>query len=102
MIHDTTGYPLYSASLTLGPNETKTAEIDIDCLDDYVLSGTSVTGVTVEARRSGDVSWTNIETSTLSLGTWAGTTQRFEVRFTAGAITAFSRPSFTLSVELGS
>lgn len=99
MIYDTDGLPIYSAALALGPNEVKTASVDIDCLANYVLKGTAVSGVTVEAKHSAAGSWTNIETSTIALAAWAGTTQRFLVRFTTSSVGSFSRPSFTLSVE---
>lgn len=101
MIFDTEGLPIYSAAIGLGPNEQKTAEIDVDCKTGYVLKGTAVSGVTVEAKHEDAAGWTNIETTTISLTPWAGTRERFLVRFTTSTVATFDRPTFTLSVELG-
>lgn len=99
MIYDTDGLPLYSASVSLGPNETKTAEIDIACKTGYALKGEPISGVTVEAKHEDAVSWTNIETTPIALDSWAGTTERFKIRFTTGTVSAFDRVSLSLSVE---
>lgn len=101
MIFDTEGLPIYSAAIGLGPNEQQTAEVDIDCLADYVLKGTAVSGVTIEAKHVDAVSWTSIETTTIDLTPWAGSRERFLVRFTTATVTSFDRPTFTLSVEIG-
>lgn len=100
MIFDTDGLPLYSAAVGLGPNEQKTATIEVDCLEGYALKGTAVSGVTVEAKHEDDAGWTNIETTDIALTPWAGSRETFLVRFTTTTVSAFSRPTFTLSVEL--
>lgn len=99
MIYDTDGIPVYSAAVGLESNEQKTATVDVDCKVGYSLKGTTVAGVTVEAKHEDAPSWTNIETTPIALGAWAGQTERFLVRFTAGAVTSFDRVSFTLTVE---
>lgn len=98
MIFDTDGLPVYSAAVALGTGEQSTATVDVECRTGYSLRGTAVTGVTVEAKQEDAVSWTNIETTPIDLTPWAGTTERFLVRFTAGTVTSFDRVTFTLSV----
>lgn len=98
MIYDTSGTPVYSAAIALESNEEKTAEVDIDCLAGYSLSGTSVSGITVTAKHQDAVSWTNIETTPISLATWAGETERFLIKFSASTVSSPERLSFTLTV----
>ena len=99
MIFDTDGLPAFSTTVGLGPNDQKTATIDIECKTGFSLKGTAVSGVTVEAKQEDAVSWTNIETTPIDLTTWAGTTERFLVRFTTASVTSFDRVTFTLTVE---
>lgn len=99
MIFDTEGLPVFSAAVGLGPNGQKTTTVDVECKTGYSLKGTAVSGVTVEAKQEDAVSWTNIETTPIDLTPWVGTTERFLIRFTAGAVSSFDRVTFTLTVE---
>lgn len=101
MIFDTAGLPIYSAAIGLGSDEVKTAQIDVDCRSGYRLKGTEVDGVTVEAKHEDGISWTDLETSTIDLTPWAGSRERFLIRFNAATVAEFDRPVFTLAVELG-
>ncbi|MBX3288449.1 MAG: hypothetical protein KF855_03795 [Acidobacteria bacterium] len=64
------------------PADAAEAHLKFDCRAGYVLK--AVSGPTIEARRQGDVTWTNIKTSSLSLTPWDGTRQIFEIKAVAG------------------
>lgn len=74
--------------------------IPIECDSDSTLAASAVADLTVEARLSGVGGYTNIETGTLDLSPYTGTTQNFDIRVTAGAIAGTQpvRRIFTLTV----
>ncbi len=98
MIYDNSGEPILSAAFSMSSSEVKTATIQIDCVAGQYLRGESVAGLTVEAKHNAAGGWTNIETTPISLGTWDGNKETFQVRFTAPSVTEYSRKSFTLTV----
>jgi hypothetical protein len=98
-IYDLDDEVIYSSAFALRSGETATATIQIDCVTGWRLSGEVVAGVTIEARHGSAGGWTDIETTPIDLSTWNGSRETFEIRFTAGTITSFSRKSFTLTVS---
>lgn len=99
MIYDTDGLPVYSAAIALSPNTEETAEIDVRCTEGYRLAGTSVSGLTVTAKHEDAGGWTDIETTPIDLSPWAGSTERFLIKFAVGSIASYDRVSFTLTAE---
>lgn len=61
--------------------------VQIDCHDGYELSCDSVSNLTVEAKHSGDVGYTNIETTPIDLSSYAGSRETFNLRFTPSSTT---------------
>lgn len=61
--------------------------VKIDCFDGHELSCDSVANLTVEAKHSGDVGYTNIETTPIDLSSYDGTQQTFNLRFTPTSTT---------------
>jgi hypothetical protein len=84
--------------ITIASAGTKTFSRTIDCVDGYELTSETVADITVEARHSSGGAWTNIETGALDLSTWAGTTETFEIRLTAGTVTVKTIKHFNLIV----
>lgn len=100
-IADTTGPLTYSSWATIITESTSQVfTIPIECDDDSTLAASTVADLLVEARLSGVGGYTNIETGTLDLSPYAGTTQNFDIRVTAGAIAGTQpvRRIFTLTV----
>lgn len=100
-IADTTEPLTYSSWATVITESTALVfTIPIECDDDSTLAASTVADLTVEARLSGVGGYTNIETGTLDLSLYAGTTQNFDIRVTAGAIAGTTpvRRIFTLTV----
>lgn len=86
-------------SLSLESTQNRVYTVTIDCFDGHELSlGTAVTDLTVEAKHSAAGSYTDIETTAIDLSTWAGTTQTFNIRLTAGTITSHLIRSFRIRV----
>ena len=98
MIYDIHGSPLYSVAMAIGPDDELTAEIKVACKEGNFLRGTVVPGVTVSAKHEGGGHWVNIETTPIDLTPWDGDTEKFLIRFATGAIPAFDRVSFSLTV----
>src|SRR6478672_3851398 len=98
-IYDTDDNVIYSSEFALRSGEQATATIHIDCVSGFQLSGEAVADVTVEARHGSAGGYTDIETTPIDLGTWDGTSQTFEIRFTAGTITTPLTRAFQLRVS---
>lgn len=100
-IADTTNPLTYSSWAHVITESTSLVfTIPIECDSDSVLSASTVADLTVEARPSGVGGYTNIETGTLDLSAYTGTTQDVDIRVTAGAIASTTpvRRIFTLTV----
>jgi hypothetical protein len=90
-----------SFTRTIAPLEVMLCTIPVVCTNGYsmrVKQG-SISDVTVEARHVGDA-FVNIETTELFLAPWAGSTQNFELRITAGAVLEPTRVQFDVVVDL--
>lgn len=82
-IRDTNGDPIEMFSTSIQASSVQTYTVKIDCETDYELVADAVSDLTVEAKRTADVSWINIETTPIDLSAWNGTLQEFQVRVTA-------------------
>lgn len=89
MIFDLNNNRIFSGGIALESEEAKILSVRLDCRTGYVLSAESP--MTVEARLAGDTPWVDIKTSPISLTTWNGTRQTFEIRVTAGSTTTRER-----------
>ena len=82
MIYDTNDRQILSAKFALASEDVQTFTIRIDCLADQYLATQPVENITVEARKSGDVSWIDIETTPIDLSADAGTQKDYEIQLT--------------------
>jgi hypothetical protein len=98
-IRDTNSDVLLSANFAMRSGEVSTATIQIDCLDGYSLFGSAVADIAVEARHGTSGAWTNIETTPIDLSAYDGQLETFQVRFTAGTITARTARTVPLTVR---
>lgn len=83
MIRDTNGNPVGTFATSIQASASQTYTVKIDCESDYELAADAVSDLTVEAKRTADVSWINIETTPIDLSAWNGTLQEFQIRVTA-------------------
>ena len=98
LIYDTADNPISSFAMSMDSNEVKTFTVKIDCKTSNYLRGSSVADLTVEAKRSADASWINIETTPINLTPYAATRQSFDVRLTASTVATAIRRTFNLTV----
>ena len=87
-----------SYSIFLSAGETLVFQREFNCFDGYQLTSETVSDLTVEARESGVGSYTNIETGSIDLSPFAGTTQDFDIRLTAGTTTTILYKDFDLII----
>lgn len=99
MIYDLDNNPLSSFSMSIASGDDAVLQLQLDCLSGYEFFSLSVSNIAVEARKQGDVSWTNIETTPIDLSPYNGLREIFEVRLTADVVSAINRRSFALKVE---
>jgi hypothetical protein len=96
---DTNDVPLSSLSAAFFAGEDSDMPLHIDCRTGYGLSALNVPAdLTVKARFSGDISWTDIGAAPLDLSSFDGIRKTVEVRFTGGAIAAESLEIFSLKL----
>lgn len=91
--------PVGAYALILTSNEVKTFDLSIFCKNGYSLSCTAVPGIAVEAKRTADVSWTDIEGSSYDLSPYDQTFQDFQIRLTAGVFTAKGTVQILITAE---
>jgi hypothetical protein len=87
MIRDTNG-PLDTITLALESGQNRVYTITIDCFTGHELSGEVVGDIAVEARHGIVGAYTDIETTPIDLSPYNGSTETFQIRVTAGTITA--------------
>lgn len=90
---------LTALSTALDSGTSTTFSALVDCWTGYVLTGETVAGVTIEARRNGSGSWVNVVTSPIALDAYDGTQQNYQFRITAGTVTAVSRNLIRLLIR---
>jgi hypothetical protein len=97
MIYDTDNNQILSAFFDLMSAESKTFRIKIDCEAGCFLR-CGVSTLTIEARKAGGVSWTNLQTDPIDLTPDAGTAQAFDIRITTGYVGSHDRRTVQLAV----
>lgn len=85
MIRDTDGNPISTYIGYIEPSQVQTCTLQIDCEENTFLSCETTSAFVVEARKLGDLSWVNIETTRIPLTPYVPTRTSFEVRVTASA-----------------
>lgn len=101
MIFDTNDVPLRSARAAVRSGEVRTMTIRLECHTGRQLEmAEAVANVAIEARAVGSVSWTNLETTPISLTPYNGTFQDFEIRLTGGAVSARQRELASLRIGI--
>lgn len=73
--------------------------VPIDCIAGYELSASAVSTLAVEARKQGDVSWVNIETTPIDLTADAGMRVNYEIRLTGAVVTSTTRRNVKIRVK---
>jgi hypothetical protein len=85
MIRDTDNSPISTYIGAIAPSGVFTTTMHIDCEENSKLSSESTSAYAVEARKVGDASWTNLETTPIDLTPYAPARTAFQLRITAGA-----------------
>ena len=85
MIYDLDGIRRTSSNYQNDLNTPKVALAKVESRTGYFLSCEAVADLTVEARKQGGVSWTNIETTPIDLSADDGNLIVYEFRFTGTA-----------------
>jgi len=99
MIYDLSDNPITSFRFALVSAGVATLSVKIDCKTDYRLTCDVTANITVEGRKSGDVSWVNLESSFIDLSPYNGTRQTFEIRLTGASVLARTRVQPILRVQ---
>ena len=98
MIYDTDDNRILSATVSVEQGQIVTGSFKVECNTGYQLSGAAVADVVCEVKHSAGA-YVNIETTPIDLGTWDGTTQTFNFRFTAASSATNKRRYLPLTVE---
>lgn len=91
MIYDLDNNRLTAGQAGIDHDGQKTIVCKIDCQTGYYLRSSAVADIAVEAKRSADSVWTNIETTPIDLTPWNGTMQNFDIRITAESVSGIRR-----------
>lgn len=91
--------PVGSFTYSIDSSGVITFTSDIECKTGYYLLSTTVASLTIEARKGGVGSWTNIETTPIDLSADNGTIQSYQFRVSAAAVTSLTSRTFTILVE---
>ncbi len=100
MIFDTGDNLISSGQIAVDSNGNTILTVRIECRAGHFLGATSAANLTVEARKVGDAAWTNIESGQISLTTYAGTKQNFEIKLTSGFVAVVTRSAFDIKISL--
>lgn len=98
MIYDTEDNPISSYTMSVYSGAAPVLQVRADCRAGYELSCETVADLAVEARKLGDTDWINIETTPIDLAEYEGTRQTFEIRLTAGVVSAILTKNFKIRV----
>ena len=93
---------LPSIPRTINSGEALIFEVPIACLAGYSLISDVVADLTVEARHkeTPNLPWEDIELGEVDLTVFDGTTESFQIRVTAGAVTEITHREFDVSTDL--
>lgn len=84
MIYDTDDNRLLSSAVDIEQGQVVEGSFRVACETGWVIAGSPVSDVICEVKHSAGA-YVDIETTTIDLGTWNGTTQTFNYRLTAAA-----------------
>lgn len=98
MIFDLDDNPVQSFPFSIESEEVKTFTVRLECRTNYFLRAQNVSLLTIEARKAGESSWTNIETDAINLSAFDGTRQNFEIRMTAAEVSGAENINFKITV----
>lgn len=84
----TTSDPLQRVTETVRANGSNIRTIRVQLAEAgfFLKCDHDVADVAVEGRAAGDVSWIDLETTGIDLSSYDGTSQDFEIRYTAGDV----------------
>ena len=92
--------PHVPGNIVLRENDEQTVLVDFECRENYFLRCDPVADVLVEARLEGVGAFVNLETTPIDTTAFAATVQRFEIRFTTGALPAHVRREINIYLGL--
>jgi hypothetical protein len=98
MILDTDGNRILSAHVAIESGGNVTGSFQVECESGWVIAGSAVADITCEVKHSAGA-YVDIESNTIDLATWDGTTQTFNFRFASS--TAGIRRHLPLVVRRG-
>ncbi len=98
MIYDLDDNPVQSFPFSIESGEVKLFTLKIECRTNYFLRVSEVSDLTIEARKSGDTVWINLESSGIDLSPYNATRVRFEIRMTAATVSSRQSRNFKLTV----
>ena len=100
MFYDLADNPIASYSGSIEAEAVQTYNLKADCRADRFLACGPVADLVVDARVSGDVDWIDLETTRIDLTPYDGQRKQFEIRVTAGSVSAITRRNIPLRIEL--
>ncbi len=96
MIRDNDDNPISAFTGAIAPSGVVTCTVKIDCEENRKLYADATSDFAVVARKLGDASWINIETTPIDLTPYAPAREQFEIRITAGSVSG--RNGFAVTV----
>lgn len=97
-IFDIDDNPIASFMLSIDSLDVQILTLRIECRTGQNLRGIPVSDVVVEAKRSVDSTWVDIETTPIDLTPYNPTRQNFDIRITAGTVASLKHHNFNLTV----
>jgi hypothetical protein len=99
-VTDTLGNPLTHVALVMSPlSDSSVVVARVECRAGLFLAATSEGAARVLARRTGSGSpFVDLSTSPISLTEFDGTTQSFDFKVSAGAVSAIERDALSVRV----
>lgn len=92
--------PVGAYVFVMESDDEKIFDVNIQCKSMYEIFADPVPGVVIEARKVGDLGWTDIELGSYDLTPYDGTAQPFEIRITTGTISSTSSVAVYVHVEV--
>lgn len=101
MIRDLNTNPITNGKISVDSEGETILELLIDCETGYKLTCPAANSqVGILGRRQGDVTWVDLESDEIDLTPWDGTQQVFQIKTTAGVISAYALTQYKLRVSL--
>lgn len=93
MIFDLDNNPITAGSVSVEASGDCILTIRIDCRAGFALRADAGDHLTIEARKSGDSVWINLQSSEIDLSAYTGNRIEFEIRLSADASTGIESAS---------